>query len=250
MWSLSVDPAQLEKSIAQCGAERAGEVYTPFSPVKAGDRKGALALLNRREVDPKIAEKGLAVPRHEERSVAELQATGSDERFGESDAETAREVVVARTGGSETFRRCRGTKGGYGSSGRDRREGFHRVRDLAARQPIAPLSALTLHADEPSIDQRLKVGARRRERYARRGGQRPGGHRPAVEQALEDRGTGPIPDSSSGEGDVGFEFHTSMILEVLRRYPRQCRAKGGSYADRATKRRRSPPRGCHQRDGG
>jgi hypothetical protein len=174
-WSLSLDPAQLEKSIAKCGAERAGEVHTPFRPVETGDRKSALALLNRREVDPKIAEKGLAVPRHEERSVAEPQATASDERFGESDAETAREVVVARTGGPETFRRCCGTKGSHGPPGRDRREGFHRVRDLAARQSIAPLPTVALHADEAGVDERLEVRARRGEPDVGNGGQCSGG---------------------------------------------------------------------------
>jgi hypothetical protein len=154
------------------------------------------------DVDTDLGQRPLSGSRQQEAAVTEPKRLSRNQAFGERNAESAGEVVVAGAAGAERVPSIaaaqRGDLHGTSQSGQH----LERIGDGFRRESVPRLAAALLAGDEAARDKARQVLARRARCHACPPGELARGKRLAAEQGVEHRGTGRVADQRRYRGGV------------------------------------------------
>jgi hypothetical protein len=214
------DPSQAEQAVAKCCSECTGEVLPSLAPIEAGKGVSATPLASPGDVDPECGETNLSGVRDGERAVSRTKDALGDQCVRQCNSQPSSQMVVARPTRSKVTVADGQTKGASLPCGSEDCESLHGPRHLGIRDPVELLATHPLCPDQRTIEEVGEVTTRRRGRHSRLSGELTGRVCAAIEQQVEHRRAGRIPDQTGHGGHVEVVLHVSILVESCRSYDR------------------------------
>ena len=209
-------PAELEASIEQGSAERAGKVVTAHTPVQTGATQRATSAHQRFDVNTDPGKESLPIAGELQSVAAGSQKTPLLEAIEDEHAQFAGKMVVAHAGLSERrLARTRAKTHRAGSIGYSH-ETFEKLRDVLIVEAEIPMPSLTFHGDQSRVEQLGEVSADRLFGHPGQTRELGGGQCLARSERRQDLRPGVVPDQSRDADDVRAVLHGSILVEPLR----------------------------------
>jgi hypothetical protein len=184
----------------------------PLAPVETPANNRAPLVLEAADVDAK----GLEAPSTRAKGIAAVPALYDSVRFertGEGDAETAREVVVARACLAEEIASRRfPERPRLGLRGDDRQR-LDRIGDRRVAEAVVAVAAVLAGGQETALDEACEVLTRGRGCDPRTRSELARRQRPVVDDREHERGAGRLRQEGRGRGDVRFASHPAKSSE-------------------------------------
>jgi hypothetical protein len=208
----------------KCSPERATQMVTSFSPVKASKREAAAERPGSAEVyseggegtDTTRADLVCLVATHR----GLLQPPERGETLTQRDADSAGDVIVTSSSRPQPIRRPAYGRIERGAS--HRAESFQQRRDLATAQAVVAKFALTAYDDETCRFEAMQVHTGGRRTYFSHCSEFRPRARASIHQAYKYAGTSRFTDDGSNtcDGNVGIDacIHSSTVDEACGNY--------------------------------
>jgi len=207
-------------------------VWPSLAPIEAGKGVSATPLASPGDVDPECGETNLSGARDGERAVSRTKDALGDQCVRQCNSQPSSQMVVARPTRSKVTVEDGQTKGAYLPCRSEDCESLHRSRHPRISDTVELLATNPLCRDQRTIDEGGEVTARRRGRHTRLRGELAGRVCAAIEQQVEHRRTGRIPDQTGHGGHVEVVLHVSILVESCRSYYGVARREGDGIGQR------------------
>jgi len=219
------DPSQAEQTVAKCSSECTGEMWPSLAPIEAGKGVSATPLASPGDIDPECGETNLSGVRDDEGAVSRTKDPLGDQRVRHCNSQPSSQMVVARPTRPKVTVADGQTKGAYFPCRSEDCESLHGSRHLGISDPVELLATHPLCPDQRTIEEVGEVTTRRRGRHTRLPGELTRRVCAAIEQQVEHRRAGRIPDQTGHGGHVEVVRHVSILVE-------SCRSYDGSHVER------------------
>ena len=224
-------PAELEASIEQGSAQRAGKVVTAHTPIQTGATQRATSAHQRFNVDPDPGKESLSAAGELQPIAAGSQQVPLLEAVEDEHTQFAGKVVVAHSGLSKRrLSRTRAKTHRAGSIGHTH-EALEKLCDVAIVETKISVPSLVFHGDQSRFEQLGEVSADRLFGHPGDTRELGGGQCLARGERRQDFRPGVVAYQGRDADDVRAVFHGSILVE-----PFQCRKVLSSQLIKASKR--------------